>query len=94
MNLSRNAMTILQSSLIKSVSINFQFSILFFFRIYNKTKGYLDAAVKVEGDVKNIDHGRVISLLWEVVALLKGLVHDLKSIVKESSSGLVALLKN
>ena len=92
MNLSRNAMTILQSSLIKSVSINFQFSILFFLEFIIKLKDILDAAVKVEGDVKNIDHGRVISLLWEVVALLKGLLHDLKSIVKESS--LVALLRN
>ena len=85
-------MTILQSSLIKSVSINFQFSILFFLEFIIKLKDILDAAVKVEGDVKNIDHGRVISLLWEVVALLKGLLHDLKSIVKESS--LVALLRN
>ena len=92
MNLSRNAMTILQSSLIKSVSINFQFSILFFLEFIIKLKDILDAAVKVEGDVKNIDHGRVISLLWEVVALLKSLLHDLKSIAKESS--LIALLKN
>ena len=85
-------MTILQSSLIKSVSINFQFSILFFLEFIIKLKDILDAAVKVEGDVKNIDHGRVISLLWEVVALLKSLLHDLKSIAKESS--LIALLKN
>ena len=83
---------VLQSSLIKSVSINFQFSILFFLEFIIKLKDILDDAVKVEGDVKNIDHGFVISLLWEVVALLKGLLHDLKSIVKESS--LVALLKN
>ena len=78
--------------MIKSVSINFQFSILFFLEFIIKLKDILDAAVKVEGDVKNVDHGLVISLLWEVVALLKGLLHDLKSIVKESS--LVALLKN
>ena len=83
---------VLQSSLIKSVSINFQFSILFFLEFIIKLKDILDAAVKVEGDVKNVDHGLVISLLWEVVALLKGHLHDLKSIVKESS--LVALLKN
>ena len=76
----------------KSVSIIFQFSILFFFEFIIKLKDILDAAVKVEGDVKNIDHGRVISLLWEVVALLKSLLHDLKSIAKESS--LIALLKN
>ena len=43
---------------------------------------FLDAACKVEGGAEKVDHGLVISLLWEVVALLKGLLHDLKLIVK------------
>ena len=46
---------------------------------------FLEAAVKIEGGAKNVDHGLVISLLWEVVALLKILLHDLKLVVKVES---------
>ena len=42
----------------------------------------LDAAVKVGGGAKYVNHGLVISLLWDVVALIEGLLHDLKLIVK------------
>ena len=40
------------------------------------------AAIKVKSGVKYVDLGLVISLLGEIVALLKGLLRDLKSIVK------------
>ena len=43
---------------------------------------YLEAACKVEGGAKYVDKGLIISLLSEVVELLKGLLHDLKLIVK------------
>ena len=42
----------------------------------------LDATVKVGGGVKYVNHGLVISLLWDVIALIEGLLHDLKLIVK------------
>ena len=43
---------------------------------------FSEAAVKVSGGAENVDHDLVISLLLEVVALLKDLLHDLKLIVK------------
>ena len=43
---------------------------------------FTEIAVKIKGGAKYVNHGLVISLLWEVVALLKGLLHDLKLIVK------------
>ena len=42
----------------------------------------LEAAVKVGGGAKDVDCDLVVSLLWEIVALLKGLLYDLKLIVK------------
>ena len=43
---------------------------------------FIAAAVKVGGSAKYVDKGLVISLLYEVVELLKDLLCDLKSIVK------------
>ena len=40
------------------------------------------AAIKVKSGAKYVDLGLVISLLGEIVALLKGLPSDLKLIVK------------
>ena len=47
-----------------------------------KLINFLETAVKVEGGAKYVDHGLVISLLNEVVELLKTLLHDLKLIIK------------
>ena len=81
MNVSSNAMTIFPSSLLRSVSpkiqVYFQLLLLFTSKRY-----ILEAAVKVSGGAKAVDCDLVISLLWEVVELLKGLLHDLKLIVK------------
>ena len=46
------------------------------------TDAFIAAAVKVEGGAEYVDHGLVISLLYEVVELLKGLLYELKLIVK------------
>jgi hypothetical protein len=43
---------------------------------------FTDAALKVKGGAKYVDHGLVISLLGEIVVLLQVLLHDLKLIVK------------
>ena len=43
---------------------------------------FIAAAVKVGGGAKYVDHGLVISLLYEVVELLKELLYDLKLSVK------------
>ena len=80
MNVSSNAMTIFPSSLLRSVSPKIQ---VYFQLWLFKSKWYiLEAAVKVSGGAKAVDCDLVISLLWEVVELLKGLLRDLKLIVK------------
>ena len=43
---------------------------------------FIAAAVKVEGGASQVDHGLVISLLYDVVKLLEDLLYDLKLIVK------------
>ena len=55
---------------------------VFFFCHLNLNVIILEAAVKLGGGAKYVDHSLVISLLWEVVELLKGLLKDLKLIVK------------
>lgn len=42
----------------------------------------IHAAVKCEGGAKNVKHDLVIGLLWEIVEILKLVLHDLKLIVK------------
>ena len=75
--LSKNVTRILQSSMPKLVSVFLSFLSTIF-----RLKDITEIAVKIKGGAKYVNHGLVISLLWEVVALLKGLLHDLKLIVK------------
>jgi len=42
----------------------------------------IDAVVKVDGGAKNVKHDVVIDLLWDIVAILRICLHDIKAIVK------------
>ena len=53
-----------------------------FYLLFKYEHCILEAAVKVGGGAKDVDCDLVVSLLWEIVELLKGLLYDLKLIVK------------